>query len=241
MTLTPVGLNQNTYVNTTIPTVNQQTVATQPIPVGQSNLSNTVATTNNGVLNNLPQSTNSYENDIIMNSIDFNKAAQDIGLIPQTTVNEQPQTTSPQQQTIQPQTVQPQQTQGQVVTQQPTTNPQVTNPQQPAFTGKALIEQTPNENSDLTNCLVNNKSDEKKSNIGMTLGAAAGFALPFVCNKFKLGKVFTKDLLLKVPVMTAGGVCAGGIAEGLTASTKKLQANNLESEMATQTKMDVKA
>ena len=190
--------------------------------------------TNNG-LNNLPQSQNTYDKDIMMNGIDFVKAAQEIGLYPVDPQTQQVVVQNPQQ-TQNPQ--QPQQQQPQQVVAQ--------NPQQvQSFTGNPFG-QTQQVDDGLTNYLVTPEEvakdgAEKKFKLGPAIGTAVGFAAPFVCNKARLGKFLTKDLLLKVPVVSAGGLCVGGIAEGLAASAKKLEANNAEAEVTVPAKMDAKA
>ena len=108
-------------------------------------------------------------------------------------------------------------------------------PQPLAFTGKV--------EDGLSNCLVADTEKAEKSGIklGPAIGTVAGVAAPFVCNKMRLGKFLTKDLLVKVPVIGAGGLCVGGMTEGLVASAKKLEANKTEEALASPAKMDVKA
>ena len=247
MTVTPVGLNQQVYMgnqNGTVQPVQQNASVSQPIPVGQpvpqgqqvpqtypvqypqgypvqGNGTYPVAYPNNSVLDKLPQSNNTYDNDIMMNGIDFDKLAQD--LYPVANTQQVPQ-----------QGQQPVPQQGQVVQTQ----------QAPAFTGNPFGANL--QDDGLTNCLVTpdkNEKDgaEKKFKLGPTLGATAGFIAPFVCNKARLGKFLTKDLLVKAPVISAGGLCAGGMAEGLVASAKKLEGNNAEAIELAPAKMDAKA
>ena len=104
MTVTPVGLNQQVYMgnqNGTVQPVQQNAPVSQPIPVGQpvpqgqpapqtypvqypqgypvqGNGTYPVAYPNNSVLEKLPQSNNTYDNDIMMNGIDFDKLAQEL-------------------------------------------------------------------------------------------------------------------------------------------------------------------
>ena len=193
--------------------------------------------TNNNGLNNLPQSQNTYDKDIMMNGIDFVKAAQEIGLYPVDPQTQQVVVQNPQQ-TQNPQQPQQQQQPQQVVAQ---------NPQQvQSFTGNPFG-QGQQVDEGLTNCLVTPEEAkakdgaEKKFKLGPAIGTAVGFAAPFVCNKARLGKFLTKDLLLKVPVVSAGGLCVGGITEGLVASAKKLEANNAEADVTAPAKMDAKA
>ena len=250
MTVTPVGLNQQVYMgqqNGTVQTAPQNVPTNQPIPVGQPYSTGQQVpqgqqvqypqgngaypvyypNTNNG-LNNLPQSQNTYDKDIMMTGIDFEQAAKDAGLIP------------PDAQVQVQQQVPAQNTQQQVV--QQNVNPQ----QAPAFTGNPFV-QSQQDNDNLTNCLVTPEATakdgaEKKFKLGPAIGTAVGFAAPFVCNKARLGKFLTKDLLIKAPVISAGGLCAGGIAEGLVASAKKLDANNnAEADVKAPAKMDEKA
>ena len=278
MTVTPVGLNQQVYMgqqNGTVQTAPQNVPTNQPIPVGQPYSTGQQVpqgqqvqypqgngaypvyypNTNNG-LNNLPQSQNTYDKDIMMTGIDFEQAAKDAGLIPpdaQVQVQQQVPAQNPQQQVVQQQ-VPAQNAQQQVVQQQvPAQNTQQqvvqqnVNPQQaPAFTGNPFV-QSQQDNDNLTNCLVTPEATakdgaEKKFKLGPAIGTAVGFAAPFVCNKARLGKFLTKDLLIKAPVISAGGLCAGGIAEGLVASAKKLDANNnAEADVKAPAKMDEKA
>jgi hypothetical protein len=122
-----------------------------------------------------------------------------------------------------------------IPTQQPVQQSQMQ--QAPTFTGAVQMQ----DDNGLTNCMVaDTKKDDSKLKLGPTVGAAVGLAAPFVCNKFKLGKFLTKDLMIKAPVMTVGGLCAGGIAEGLGESAKKLEANNAEDKAVAQM-MDVRA
>ena len=264
MTVTPVGLNQQVYMgqqNGTVQTAPQNVPTNQPIQVGQPYSTGQQVpqgqqvqypqgngaypvyypNTNNG-LNNLPQSQNTYDKDIMMTGIDFEQAAKDAGLIPpdaQVQVQQQVPAQNPQQQVVQQQ-VPAQNTQQQVV--QQNVNPQ----QAPAFTGNPFV-QSQQDNDNLTNCLVTPEATakdgaEKKFKLGPAIGTAVGFAAPFVCNKARLGKFLTKDLLIKAPVISAGGLCAGGIAEGLVASAKKLDANNnAEADVKAPAKMDEKA
>lgn len=246
MTVTPVGLNQQVYMgqqNVAAQPVQQNAQVSQPVPVGQpyptvqqvpqgqqfqypqGNGAYPVVYPNNSVVNTIPQSTNTYENDILMQGIDFNKLAQEI-------INAQVAAETPTGNTAQ--NVPGNQTPP--VNQQ---DPQTTQAQSPAFTGAVAQTQ---DSDNLTNCLVANepaKKDDSKLKLGPTIGAVVGLATPFVCNKFKIGKFLSKDLMIKAPVMTAGGLCAGGIVEGLGASAKKLEANNAE-EKAVAQMMDVK-
>jgi hypothetical protein len=211
--------------------VQQNVQVSQPVPVGQQvpqgqqtpqnyppqgNVAYPVYYPNNPVVNNLPQSTNTYENDIMMQGIDFNKLVQEMnnGQVP---VGTQTQTAQ------------------NIPTQQPVQQSQMQ--QAPTFTGAVQMQ----DDNGLTNCMVaDTKKDDSKLKLGPTVGAAVGLAAPFVCNKFKLGKFLTKDLMIKAPVMTVGGLCAGGIAEGLGESAKKLEANNAEDKAVAQM-MDVRA
>ena len=258
MTVTPVGLNQQVYMgnqNGTVQPVQQNASVSQPIPVGQPvpqvqqvpqgqqapqgqqvpQGNYPVIYPNISVLDKLPQSDNSYDNDVMMNGIDFEQLAQ--GLYPTDNAQQVPQQTQQTQQAQQAQQAVPQQSQ---VVQQPDLQTQ----QVPVFTGNPF-EAKPQEDI-LTNCLVTpekNETDgaEKKFKLGPTIGAAVGLAAPFVCNKARLGKFLTKDLLVKAPVISAGGLCAGGMAEGLVASAKKLEADNVEAEELAPAKMDAKA
>ena len=104
-----------------------------------------------------------------------------------------------------------------------------------AFTGSP--------SSELANALVPvaDKKEESSLKLGPTIGTAVGLAAPFICNKARLGKFLTKDLLVKVPVLGVGGLCVGGMTEGLVASAKKLDANKTEEALASPMMMDVKA
>ena len=243
MAVTQVGLNQQVYVgqqNGTAQQMQQNVPVAQPVPVGQpvpqgqtaqNSVSSTVYYPNNAVINNLPQSTNSYENDIMMQGIDFNKLAEEMnkGNIPAETSSTVVQNVPTNQQ------VPVEQQLSQV------TPVQTEQYKTPTFTGATPQGQDPD---GLTNYLVTNneaaKEDKSKFKLGPTLGAVAGLATPFVCNKFKLGKFLSKDLMIKAPVMTVGGLCVGGIAEGLGASAKTLEVNNAEDKAVAQM-MDVKA
>ncbi|MBO5446421.1 hypothetical protein J6A34_02830 [bacterium] len=254
MAVTPVGLNQQVYMgqqNGTVQTAPQNVPTNQPIPVGQpystgqqvpqgqqvqypqGNGAYPVYYPYNNGMNNLPQSQNTYDADIMMTGIDFEQAAKDAGLI-------SPDAQVQVQQQVDQQQVPAQNAQQQVV--QQNVNPQ----QVPAFTGNPFV-QGQQANDNLTNCLVTPEATakdgaEKKFKLGPAIGTAVGFAAPFVCNKARLGKFLTKDLLIKAPVISAGGLCAGGIVEGLVASAKKLDANNnAEADVKAPAKMDEKA
>jgi hypothetical protein len=244
MAVTPVGINQQVYQgqqNVAPQTVQQNAPVSQPIPVGQpvANTQSVPAAQNqpvpvgqpnvyppnvvqNDTINKFLPETNSYQNDIMMQGIDFNKLAEEMAKGNNVAVQDPNVIAQPTQQ------VAPQQTQ-QVVPQQLQVAPQTV-----AFTGKA--------EDGLTNCLVADTEKDEKSGIklGPAIGTVAGVAAPFVCNKMRLGKFLTKDLLVKVPVIGAGGLCVGGMTEGLVASAKKLEANKTEEALASPTKMDVK-
>ncbi|MBR6723127.1 hypothetical protein IKL64_06705 [bacterium] len=243
MAVTPVGFNQKVYQgqqNGTVQPVQQNIPVSQPIPVGQpvqngqqvpvaqnqpvpvgqpnaypQNVQYPANIYPNPNINNFLPETNSYKYDILMQGIDFNKLAEEMakGNV-----------------VVQESTVVTQQTQQGGVPQQT----QVTT-QTVAFTGRP--------SSELTNALVPSagEKDESPLKLGPTIGTAVGLVAPFVCNKARLGKFLTKDLLVKVPVLGAGGLCVGGMAEGLVASAKKLDANKTEEAMASPVMMDVKA
>lgn len=222
MTVTPVGLNQQVYMgqqNCAVqPVQNDQVVAqNQIVPVEQTNTYPQYITYNptNYPNNNLNNLKNLFPE---TNSYKYDILMQGLDF------NKLAEEMSKGHVAVQESSVVTQQTQQRV-------------PQQTvAFTGGAV-------NDGLTNCLVSDEDNKKYGplKLGPTIGTAVGVATPFVCNKMRLGKFLTKDLLVKVPVISAGGLCVGSIVEGAVASAKKLKDNKIDEALASPVNMDVKA
>ncbi len=56
------------------------------------------------------------------------------------------------------------------------------------------------------------------------IGGVLGATTPLVCNYVHTGKLLSKNLFIKMPIMAVGGICIAGIIKGLAVSLKKLKA-----------------
>lgn len=199
MTVNPVGSNISVNTATTPPVVAQDTVVQNPkkqVVFQQAHNSSSQTSSNKILENSLEDST--YRNDIMGSTVDFYALA--LEMFP--TGAEQ------------------------VVTVQGSVHQKpVQTPQTPA-TSFAGEKKTTENGEDLTNYLVKNEETKKDEESGFkwgpAIGSTFGLAAPFLCNKFRTGKFLSKELWIKAPVLAVGGLCVGGIIQGLTASAKKL-------------------
>lgn len=179
----------------------------------------------NNFLNKALPETNSYQNDILMAGIDFQglAAAMNNNL---TSSNTQPlRNVAP-------------------VSQQ-------SESKEISFSGKEHQTQK-NTKDELSNSVVKNAQEQPKeenkandSSVIPIIGGIVGAISPLICNYVHSGKIFSKNLFIKMPIMAVGGICIGGILKGLNYSIQKLtnsKENDVSSETVETTKrMDAKA